>query len=187
MPPQNWHSSWIPYDVKKEFELPTQDEQDALYTYHFFRLMFRAKNIHLLYNGVSDGIQYAEKSRFIRQWKFYLPKKHKWIEKNQIIRSQISEKKEIVLSKTNEVLSKLKEISQSGLSATAINLFIKDSYGFYKKYLLGIKEDNEYEESFSHKTYGIIVHHVLENLYSCLLYTSPSPRDATLSRMPSSA
>ena len=25
------------------------------------------------------------------------------------------------------------------------------------------------------------------NIYSCLLYTSPSPRDATLSRMPSSA
>ena len=25
------------------------------------------------------------------------------------------------------------------------------------------------------------------NAYSCLLYTSPSPRDATLSRMPSSA
>ena len=25
------------------------------------------------------------------------------------------------------------------------------------------------------------------NLYNCLLYTSPSPRDATLSRMPSSA
>ena len=26
-----------------------------------------------------------------------------------------------------------------------------------------------------------------ENIYICLLYTSPSPRDATLSRMPSSA
>ena len=26
-----------------------------------------------------------------------------------------------------------------------------------------------------------------ENLYSCLLYTSPSPRDRTRSRMPSSA
>ena len=25
------------------------------------------------------------------------------------------------------------------------------------------------------------------NIYDCLLYTSPSPRDATLSRMPSSA
>ena len=28
---------------------------------------------------------------------------------------------------------------------------------------------------------------ISEALYDCLLYTSPSPRDATLSRMPSSA
>ena len=27
----------------------------------------------------------------------------------------------------------------------------------------------------------------IESIYTCLLYTSPSPRDATLSRMPSSA
>ena len=83
-------------------------------------------------------------------------------------------------NKTNEVLNKLKEISQSGLSATAINLFIKDSYGFYKKYLLGIKEDNEYEESFSYKTYGIIVHHVLENLYSPYVGKILSLRDLNL-------
>ena len=29
--------------------------------------------------------------------------------------------------------------------------------------------------------------HILQQLFPCLLYTSPSPRDATLSRMPSSA
>ena len=34
---------------------------------------------------------------------------------------------------------------------------------------------------------GMIVHHQQAILMSCLLYTSPSPRDATLSRMPSSA
>src|SRR5664279_5355632 len=28
---------------------------------------------------------------------------------------------------------------------------------------------------------------ILDNLYACLLYTSPSPRDGLLSRMPSSA
>ena len=28
---------------------------------------------------------------------------------------------------------------------------------------------------------------IIDNIESCLLYTSPSPRDATLSRMPSSA
>ena len=38
-------------------------------------------------------------------------------------------------------------------------------------------------------TIGTAVHLAIENyLYgNCLLYTSPSPRDATLSRMPSSA
>ena len=36
---------------------------------------------------------------------------------------------------------------------------------------------------------GFVVTHMIGNLhlYDCLLYTSPSPRDATLSRMPSSA
>ena len=32
-----------------------------------------------------------------------------------------------------------------------------------------------------------LVHRRMKSLYNCLLYTSPSPRDATLSRMPSSA
>ena len=34
---------------------------------------------------------------------------------------------------------------------------------------------------------GIIGNNVTKNVDNCLLYTSPSPRDATLSRMPSSA
>ena len=34
---------------------------------------------------------------------------------------------------------------------------------------------------------GICGRYMDSNGYSCLLYTSPSPRDATLSRMPSSA
>ena len=33
----------------------------------------------------------------------------------------------------------------------------------------------------------IVILWLLTGIYSCLLYTSPSPRDATLSRMPSSA
>ena len=40
------------------------------------------------------------------------------------------------------------------------------------------------------RLYGKVHHgidHVLKLIRTCLLYTSPSPRDATLSRMPSSA
>ena len=38
--------------------------------------------------------------------------------------------------------------------------------------------------------FGTLVYNTTEDMaqiYNCLLYTSPSPRDATLSRMPSSA
>ena len=36
-------------------------------------------------------------------------------------------------------------------------------------------------------TQGMVTHRTFKNANNCLLYTSPSPRDATLSRMPSSA
>ena len=36
-------------------------------------------------------------------------------------------------------------------------------------------------------SYGNIYCHKMSHINTCLLYTSPSPRDATLSRMPSSA
>ena len=39
--------------------------------------------------------------------------------------------------------------------------------------------------SFIRRCYYIFLS--FNNFYTCLLYTSPSPRDATLSRMPSSA
>lgn len=35
--------SWIPFDVRKKFEMNTFIEQDHLYAYHFFRLLQRAK------------------------------------------------------------------------------------------------------------------------------------------------
>ena len=65
-------------------------------------------------------------------------------------------------------------------------------------YTIGIESKND-EESFSLLT--SLYEHILQDKYiyrhkwsedtllmwDCLLYTSPSPRDATLSRMPSSA
>jgi hypothetical protein len=38
-----------------------------IYTYHFYHLLQRAKNIYLLYNTESDGLDAGEKSRFITQ------------------------------------------------------------------------------------------------------------------------
>lgn len=54
-------NSFIPYDVKKELGLPTFKEKDAIYCYHFYHLMLRAKNVWLLYNTDNEGIDAGEK------------------------------------------------------------------------------------------------------------------------------
>ena len=165
LPTQGGQSSWIPYDVKKEFGLPTQDEQDAIFTYHFYRLMYRANEVYMLYNGTTDGIQVGERSRFIRQWAYERPSTHNWEE--QIQEAVYIPPRHNVKSipKTESVLKKLSELAENGFSPSALNLFVKDGYAFYKRYVLGLKDEDELEESFSYRTYGTLVHNCLEALY----------------------
>ena len=59
--------SFFPFAMKKKYGLPTFLDNDAIYTYHFYRLLQRAKEVHLLYNAKSEGLGAGEKSRFIRQ------------------------------------------------------------------------------------------------------------------------
>ena len=71
--------------------------------------------------------------------------------------------------KTTAVLQKLQERAQFGFSPSALNLFVKDGYGFYMRYLLGLKEEDDLETTFSYKTYGTIIHNCLEELYGAYL------------------
>lgn len=166
LPSQSGQSSWIPYDVKKEFGLPTQEDQDAIFTYHFYRLMYRAKEVYLLYNGTTDGIQVGERSRFIRQWAHERPPLHRWQEyiQDAVFIPPVNQPKAI--PKTASTLKKLYALAKNGLSPSALNLFINDGYAFYKRYILGLKDEDELEESFSYRTYGTLVHNCLEALYS---------------------
>ena len=67
IPSSATQNSFIPFDVKVQFGLPTYREKDAIYSYHFFRLLQRAKNVYLLYNTENDTFGGGEKSRFISQ------------------------------------------------------------------------------------------------------------------------
>ena len=66
-------NSFIPFDVKIQYGLPTYREKDAIFSYHFFRLTQRAKNIYILYNTDNDGFGNGEKSRFVTQLEMLQP------------------------------------------------------------------------------------------------------------------
>ncbi|WP_396198106.1 PD-(D/E)XK nuclease family protein [Flavobacterium sp.] len=161
------NNSFIPYDVKLEKGLPTYKERDAVFTYHFYRLLQRAKNIYLLYNTHSEGIDAGEKSRFITQLEIeHLPNHNfKKVFYNAIKPDTIYQPIEVI--KTQPILDRLEEIATGkGFSPSALTNYLRNPIQFYYQRILGVRENDEVEENVAANTLGTIIHEVLEKMYA---------------------
>ena len=159
-------NSFIPYDVKKEYGLPTFKEKDAIYTYHFYHLLQRAATVYLLYNSDSEGLDAGEKSRFITQLEVEKQPNHNLT--FQIFNANVPPiaKQPIVVPKTQSVMLRLKEIAEDkGFSPSALTTYIRNPIQFYFQRILRISETDEVEENVAINTLGTIIHRVLEELY----------------------
>jgi len=167
LPAGKSQNSFIPYDVKRELELPTFKEKDAIYTYHFYHLLQRAKSVYLLYNTESDGMDAGEKSRFITQLQVEYKDKDVHNINSSIYNAVVPEKANhpMVIPKSESVMVRLKEIAESGFSPTAITSYIRNPIQFYYDKILSIGGVDEVEENIAGKTLGIIIHETLEALY----------------------
>ncbi|MDZ7845423.1 MAG: hypothetical protein U5L96_00810 [Owenweeksia sp.] len=67
LPKGRSENSLIPFDIKREFSLPTYLDKDAVFAYHFYRLLQRAERVTLIYNAATQGLKTGEASRFLRQ------------------------------------------------------------------------------------------------------------------------
>lgn len=158
-------NSFIPYDVKKEYGLPTFKEKDAIYTYHFYHLLQRARNIYLLYNSDSEGLDAGERSRFITQLEVEKQPNHNLI--FQTYNANVPEiaHQPLVIPKSEKVLLRLKEIAEKGFSPSALTTYIRNPIQFYFQRILRISETDEVEENIAVNTLGTIIHGTLEELY----------------------
>jgi hypothetical protein len=158
-------NSFIPYDVKRELGLPTFKEKDAIYTYHFYHLLQRAKNIYLLYNTESEGLDAGEKSRFITQLEVEKQPKHTLT--HEIYNAILPETAytPMVIEKSESVMLRLKEIAAVGFSPSALTSYIRNPIQFYFQKILRIREVEEVEENIALNTLGTIIHETLKALY----------------------
>jgi hypothetical protein len=158
-------NSFIPYDVKRELGLPTFKEKDAIYTYHFYHLLQRAKNIYLLYNTESEGLDAGEKSRFITQLEVEKQPKHNLT--HEIYNAVLPETayQPMVIPKSEMVMARLKEIADQGFSPSALTSYIRNPIQFYFQKILRIREVEEVEENIALNTLGTIIHETLKVLY----------------------
>ena len=166
LPAKSIDDSWIPYDMKKQFGLPTRDEKNAIFSYHFYRLMYRAKKVYILYDGQGDGLGGGEMSRFVRQWATWLPENHSMRFFNQSVTLNTVTRQRLEVPKTPSLLKRLQDMAQKGLSATALSNYIADPIRFYNNYVLRISETEELEESIAYQTLRTVIHNTLEELYT---------------------
>jgi hypothetical protein len=162
-------NSFIPYDVKRELGLPTFKEKDAIYTYHFYHLLQRAKNVYLLYNSDSEGLDAGEKSRFITQLEVEKQPKHNL--SFQIYNADVPDiaHQPIIVPKSESVMQRLREIAEKGFSPSSLTAYIRNPIQFYFQRILRISETDEVEENIAVNTLGTIIHGALEELYKPLI------------------
>ncbi|MGZ6489910.1 MAG: PD-(D/E)XK nuclease family protein [Bacteroidia bacterium] len=164
-------ASFIPDDLKRHLEMPLHGEKDAIYAYHFYRLLQRAKNISLVYNTETDTFGKGEKSRFITQLISEWRKRNSKVTITENILSlpvnQSAQNYNLHIEKTPEVLKSLADKAQSekGLSPTSLNTYKECQLKFYLRFVANVREPDEVEEDIESSALGDIIHKTLENLY----------------------
>lgn len=167
-------NSFIPNDVKRHFGLPLYGDKDAIYAYHFYRLLQRANKVYITYDTETDTFGKGEKSRFVSQLQYELPLYNPVVKMNEYMAQSkvpfLKTDKAIIIPKNEFTLQRIikkatNNDEYSGLSPSSLISFKSCSLKFYFRYGAGLKEAAELEESAEANTFGSILHSALELLY----------------------
>jgi CRISPR/Cas system-associated exonuclease Cas4 (RecB family) len=159
-------NTYIPYNIRMHFGLPTTEHQDAIYAYNFYRLIQRAKQVYLLYDTRSDGKGNAgEISRFAQQLTYLYKHRIQPVQVNcstqicAISPVSIKQDKEIIQEKVKHYLT------QSGLAPTALNTFINCPLQFYFEKIEKLTINKPLSIELEANQIGNVFHYVMEHLY----------------------
>ena len=162
--------SFIPFDIRRHFHLPTYKTNYSIFAYHFYRLLQRASSVNILYNTEPDELGGGEKSRFIKQIIQELSTNNPSISIRETILVTTPEVgiKETRLSirKTEEIQRLLADKAEKGFSPSSLNQFIQCPLKFCFNDLIRLREPDEISDSIDGKMLGNAIHKVLENLYA---------------------
>ncbi|MEQ9425198.1 MAG: PD-(D/E)XK nuclease family protein [Cyclobacteriaceae bacterium] len=161
-------SSFIPYNIRKAFELPTFDQQESIYAYLFYRLMQRSKRVWFLYNTEEDFNMNGEISRYVRQLEAEsgLKINHQLLN----IPVKVSPAEPIIIKKDEKVLNELKQFTMQiekprRLTPSALNIYLDCRLKFYFRYITKMYEPEEVKEEIDPGSFGNILHLTMELLY----------------------
>jgi hypothetical protein len=172
LPSGGGKGSYIPYNIRRAYDMPTVEHQDSMYAYLFYRVLQRAENVFLFYNSETDVLGQGEMSRYLQQ---LLYESGLNVERNVLHNTiQPHPVKPIVISKDVAILESLAKLNEGnryfkGISPSALNSYLECRLKFYFQHVAKIREPNEVEEDIDARVMGNFLHHVMELFYKRII------------------
>lgn len=166
LPRTGQQQSWIPYSVRKAWNLPMRSDAEAIAAYHFQRMAHQAKHMELVH-GTGDGAGCGEPSRFILQWQYELKdaSNTQFTSAVHAIPFLKRPSPEIAVLKNELVLERFSQICRSGLSPSALAMWHRCPLDFYYTRALGVKEADTVDGRLGSDVLGDAVHKALEAIF----------------------
>ncbi|HET9052753.1 MAG TPA: PD-(D/E)XK nuclease family protein, partial [Cyclobacteriaceae bacterium] len=168
LPSAGGKGSYIPYNIRRAYGLPTVEHQDSIYAYLFYRVLQRAENIFLFYNSETDPLGQGEMSRYLQQILYESGlKPEAYVLHNPI---QPVEIQPITIKKDPEIQEALNRLNEGnvhfkGISPSALNTYLDCRLQFYFRHIARVREPNEVEEDIDARIMGTFLHDVMELFY----------------------
>ena len=169
LPGKHHSDSFIPYDLRMAYRLPTTERQDAVYAYNFYRLFAHAEQVVFISDVLSDEMHSAEVSRYVHQlvYQYQIPIE----EQNATTHVQLQLREPLQVKKDSRVMTELKEklTKDTGISPSAINEYLKCPLLFYLSTVKRLRLPDRLQEDIPANVFGTIIHEVIGNLYDMTL------------------
>jgi len=149
---------------KQKFDNLSQYDQENMVSNVFYRLIDNSKEVYLIYDSDLNSFMSGEESRYIKQLELLKTDSHICERKVIEQKVRIEKNESAVIIKDDLINQRLDAILKKGISASTLNLFIKNPYLFYEQKILGI---NDFEDSkyLNYMDQGTLIHKVIEKIY----------------------
>ena len=157
-------TSFIPYSIRKAYDLTTADHKVDIYRHYFSRLLQRASDVTILYNNSTSDGKTSEMSQFMHQLLVESP--HPITLKTLQAGLQPTWSQQQPVIKSPEVIETLRHrFSEKPLSPSALSLYLRCPLQFFYRYVAGLDEYKE-EDPMDSRLFGNIFHKAAQLLYS---------------------
>lgn len=162
------NSSFIPYNLRMAYGIPTPEHHESVYAYYFYRLIQRAERVDMLYCSRADEKSTGDKSRYIYQLDYESPYDVTYTKVGVDVAT--ADSSEPIIHKSDSVMRKLERFTTDSpdrpiLSPTAFARYITCPMKFYFASVARIKVSDELSEDVDSAMFGRILHQAMQTLY----------------------